>query len=433
MSNIEAIGLPSDPYAERMVLGSILLNGTQYPQYGSLLAPDDFSSDSHSRIWRCYLRLYEAGVAIDRVTVATDMSTRGELESIGGITALAYLDDGLPELYNLESYVRIVADKATRRRLILSANSLIQRASTGIESTAELIEAASGLSALSVSTADPMQSPLDCIQDAGGIDAYLAEGRLLGLQWPVARLTASTGGMMPGDLVIVAAGTGRGKTAFALWCALHAATKGAGVAVQSLEMSKRQLINRMLSHCGSYNSSLLRRGNLSIADQHAICTSAADLCDLPIYISDSTSGTVSGLIGSVTRMRTKKQIGLVIVDYLQLMTGPGRSRVEQVGSVARGLKNAAMELGLPIMALSQLSRDHQKAGTTPQLQDLRESGDIEQAANAVLMLHGTTAYESQPTELLPLDLIVAKMRDGAANYKIPLMFRADCGRFIEVD
>ena len=198
-------------------------------------------------------------------------------------------------------------------------------------------------------------------------------------------------------------------------------------------MSKRQLINRMLSYAGSFNSALLRRANWTLMDHHDVGNAAADLCDWPIYISDSSSGTVAGLVGAVTRMRAKKAIGLVIVDYLQLMTGPGRSRVEQVGSVARGLKNAAMELNVPIIALSQLSRDHQKNKTTPELQDLRESGDIEQAANAVLMLHGTTAYESQPTELLPLDLIIAKMRDGAANYKIPLMFRADCGRFTEVE
>lgn len=430
---LEAAGLPSNVYAERMVLGSIQLHGERFGEFADVLTVTDFAVEKHQRIWAAFRRLHAAGSTIDRVTVAADLHGRGELEAVDGLAYLASLDDGMPELYNLESYVRIVADKSARRQLIHAAHGLIQRACLGEESTAELLEAAAGMSRLSADSRHPMQSPLDVIQEAGGIDAFLAEGGATGVQYPVARLTGATGGMQPGDLVIVAAGTGRGKTAFALWCAMHAAKLSVGVAIQSLEMSRRQLINRMLASAGGFNSSILRRGNWSLLDHHSIGVAAADVCDWPIYISDSSSGTVAGLVGAVTRMRAKQPIGLVIVDYLQLMTGPGRSRVEQVGAVARGLKNAAMELNLPIIALSQLSRDHQKNKTTPELQDLRESGDIEQAANAVLFLHGSTAYDSQPSELLALDLIVAKMRDGAANYKIPLTFRADCGRFSEVE
>jgi replicative DNA helicase len=276
-------------------------------------------------------------------------------------------------------------------------------------------------------------TPLGVIEDAGGIDAYLRVGTEAGVPLPWPRVQELVGGLQPGDLAILAADTGRGKTAAALNIALHTSERGYGTAIFSLEMSRRQVLNRLMALAGRFNGYLFRSRHRTMMDDHHIAEAAGQLSDLPLWIRDSTGCTVSGLIGAIQRLRSKHEVRLIVVDYLQLMSGDGRSRVEQVAGIARGLKNAAMELRIPIIALSQLSRDHSKTKATPELHDLKESSEIEQAANLVMFLHGETTYSTIPSELLPIDLIVAKQRDGQARVKVPLLFQADCGHFVEVE
>jgi replicative DNA helicase len=412
--------LPSATYAESAFIAGIFESSHRYVEFRDVLAPADFALEKHKLVWLACGRLYQAGSKIDRVTLWHALSPQ-ERDSIGGLTGLSEID--CIEVVALESYAALIRQAAIKRRLILGANELVIAACQHGASADEMIERARGMVQsieVSASSGSEFQTPLDVIQDAGGIDAYLRQGSEAGIPLPWPRVQSLVGGLQPGDLAILAADTGRGKTAAALNIALRAAELGYGTAVFSLEMTRRQLLNRLMALSGHFNSYVFRQQNRSLVDLHLIGESAGHLADLPLWIRDATGCTVSGLVGAVQRLRAKRDVRLVVVDYLQLMAGDGRSRVEQVAAIARGLKNAAMELKLPIVALSQLSRDHSKNKSTPELHDLKESSEIEQAANMVMFLHGETVYSTIPSELLPIDLIIAKQR-------------ADCGYFAEAD
>lgn len=423
--------LPSATFAESAFLTGILESSHRYAEFRDVLSPGDFVLEKHKLVWSACGRIYDAGGKIDRVTLWHALSPQ-ERESIGGLTGLSEIDS--LEIVNLESYAVLIRQAAIKRRLILGANTLIATACQHNTSADAAIEQARGMVQsleISASSGSEFATPLDVIQDAGGIDAYLRQGSEAGIPLPWPRVQELIGGFQPGDLVILAADTGRGKTAAALNIAMSVAERGYGTAVFSLEMTKRQLLNRLMALSGHFNSYVFRQRERTLIDLHLIGEASGRLAEIPLWIRDATGCTVSGLVGAVQRLRAKHDIKLVIVDYLQLMAGDGRSRVEQVAAIARGLKNAAMELRLPILALSQLSREHSKTKSTPELHDLKESSEIEQAANIVLFLHGETVYSTIPSELLPIDLIIAKQRDGQSRMKIPFLFRADCGFFQE--
>lgn len=425
--------MPSATYAEQVFLGGIIESQHRYAEFRDVLAAADFTLEKHKLIWAACGKLYQAGSQIDRVTLYYAFSPQ-ERETVGGLSGLAELDQ--LEVVNLESYAALIRQAAIKRRLILGANEIVNAACQQGASADEMIERARAMVQGLEQGAAPggeFLNPEEVIQDAGGIDAYLRQGSEAGIPLPWPRVQSLVGGLQPGDLAILAADTGRGKTAAALNIALRASEHGYGTAVFSLEMTRRQLLNRLMALSGHFNSYVFRQHSRTLVDLHLIGESAGHLADLPLWIRDATGCTVSGLVGAVQRLRAKRDVRLVVVDYLQLMSGDGRSRVEQVAAIARGLKNAAMDLRLPIVALSQLSRDHSKNKATPELHDLKESSEIEQAANMVMFLHGETVYSTMPSELLPIDLIIAKQRDGQSRVKIPLLFRADCGYFQEVE
>lgn len=387
LTTIDRGGLPSDVYAERVFLGALLLRPNRVAEFVDEIQPGDFSLAKHGLIWHRMVGLYRDAGSVDRITLAGDLHRRGELESVDGLTYLASLDEGLPEIHHVEAYARLIRDASIRRRLI-HAGSKLQAMATDPGDGAETIlgrarELIAGIES-EASGSGEFRTPFDVIQDAGGIDAYLRHGDASGvpLPWPTAQ--NMIGGLQPGELAILAGDTGRGKTAAALNMALHAAERQYGVAIFSMEMSRRQVVNRLMALSGRFNSFVFRQRQRSMIVEHDIASAAGLLSEIPLWVRDSTGCTVARMVGGIQRLRAKHDVRLVIVDYLQLMSGDGRSRTEVVGGIARGLKNAAVELGLPIVALSQLSRDHSKAKTVPELHDLRESGDIEQAANLVL-------------------------------------------------
>ncbi len=433
LTPLEKQGLPSAPYAERVFIGGLFVAPHRFTEFRDVLAVADFTVEKHRLIFAACLKLYERGSAIDRVMVYQALSDEDRVR-IGGLSGLAEID--APEILNLESYVQQIRDAAVKRRLILGARKIALTACDRDTSAEIALEKArtfvQDLEASAKDGESEFLTPMGVIEDAGGIDNYLRVGSSSGVPLPWPKVEAIIGGLQPGDLAILAADTGRGKTAAALNIALRTAENRMGTAIFSMEMTRRQVMNRLMSLSGRFNSFLFRQKDRRREDENRIYAAASYLTDLPLYIRDSTGGRVAGIIGSIQRLRAKREVKLIIVDYLQLLSGDGRSRAEIVGGIARGLKNAAMELKVPILALSQLSRDHSKAKTEPELHDLRESGDIEQAANIVLFLHGETTYSVLPSELLPIDMIVAKQRDGQAKIKIPLMFQADCGHFQEV-
>jgi replicative DNA helicase len=427
------ITLPTNVEAERLVLGSVLLDEAAYDACEAL-AVDDFSLDANRRIFTAMKTLRERGEPIDRVTLASALQDQDELEAVGGLSYLVSLDDGLPRIVNLESYVRIVRDKAVLRRTAFACQNILARVtSAGAEPPADLLDEAERLlGGLRDRLADDSEfrTPLEIITEAGGLDGYLQRRRIPGVLSPWPRLNIFTHGLRPGELCILAAATGGGKTAFALNWTVHAAREGHGVALFSMEMGSEELNDRLLSIAGAFDSRTLWR-HPGDADRAVIMRSASEISELPIYIRDKTTCTVEGIIGAARKLKARTRLGLVVVDYLQLLTSGGRqeNRTQEVSSFSRGLKRAAMELGVPFLALSQLNRRPEQEKRPPELGDLRESGSIGQDANIVLFLYGQHDYQSTPNQFLPIDLMMAKQRRGPTRLTIPLLFRADCGRF----
>lgn len=432
MTELLTSGLPQAALAERALIGAVLTQAHQYPLVRDAVAPGDFTISKHQTIWRRIGDLHEAGTPVDRVSIATLLHQHGELEAIDGVTYLIDLEDKAVPNANVESYAAVIAETATRRRLIVAAQQIAEIAASPDPLQSVLDKSKAMLSDLAPSTAGEFATPGDVVAAAGGLDEYLSRFRSRGMAWPWPGLTAATSGLFPGELCIVAAGTGKGKTDFAINTTLHCVTQGHGVAVFSLEMSRDQVVNRLAALSGGFHRSLVRHEPM-VWQRAAMQAGFSGVADLPVFIRDSSACTVASIEAGVRRLKAKHDIRLVVVDYLQLVTGRGQTRAEQVGSVARGLKVMASALNVTVLAPCQFSRDHQKAGARPQLHDLRESGDIEQAANVVLFLYGETRYDKTPAERLPVELIVAKQRDGANNFTIPMMFRGDTGKFEEAE
>jgi replicative DNA helicase len=340
----------------------------------------------------------------------------------------------MPDLHDLASYVALVREKAVRRRLVIALDAIAKRAGDAAEANDALLASARhALDGCDDGPDEEFLTPLEILERAGGLAGHLEAFRRSGVPLPYPALQRCVGGLFPGDLAILAGTTGGGKTAFALSIAHHLAQMGEGVVIFSMEMSRAAILNRICALHGQWNSKWVKH-EMEDWQRDRVARSYADVSEMPIYVRDASGNTVYGLIGACRRLMAKRSISLVVVDYLQLMTGEGRDRVHQVGSVARGLKNAAMDLERPVLALSQFSRPPKGAeGRAPALTDLKESSEIEQAANLVLLLHGEARYDVRPDEPLPWDCMIAKQRDGISGVKIPYLWRKDCGLFTEVE
>lgn len=423
-------GLPDNILAERLVLGGILLDGERFGLVRDILTADDFAIEKHRKIWRRMVEMHQGGTRIDRVTLYEALNRLGEVEAVDGLSYLISLDDNMPHQADLESYAKIVQEKGIRRRMIFAAQQIINLVASGDELTSVIEQARAMFSGMAPAEANEFSTPGQIVANAGGLDDYLTGFRTRGASWPWATLTDSTGGMFPGEMSVIAADTSRGKTDFALNTALHVAQQGGAVAVFSLEMSQQQNLNRLAALAGGFNRSWLRHAIMDHC-RSKVAEGFSAVADLPIFIRDSPACTVAAIEAGVRRLMAVQDIRLVVVDYLQLVAGKGQNRTQEVGGVARGIKIMLGTLKIPGLAVCQLNRDPQKAGVRPQLKDLRESGDIEQATNNVFFLYGETRYESVPSETLELELIIAKQRDGMRNFSIPLLFRGDTGRFTE--
>lgn len=430
-------GLPSNLYAERMVLGSILLNGNAFVTAASSLKPDDFSIDKHRRIFQRMLDIQGRDEHIDRVTVANELMRHNELESVDGLTYLASLDEGLPEIYNLESYIAIVRDKSLLRQMIFSAQETIHRCMLAEDEPAMILSSAEeSLLKLGESQAKNTLQSAQQVFDSedGGVNAFLDPGRrVLGTGTGFLKFDEMTGGMRPGELIILAARPAMGKTALALNMAMHVATnkkQPKAVAVFSLEMSKQSLLTRLICSLGRVDQQRFRSGYLDRDERARLGAAAADLYEAPIYIDDTSGTTLMDINAKLRKLKASVpyDLGLVVVDYLQLMPAPslGRNsnRVQEVGALSRGMKLMSKDLEVPFLVLSQLSRaPEQRIGDhRPQLADLRESGSIEQDADMVAFIFRPEVYQRDREDLRgQAELILAKQRNGPTG-KINLVF-----------
>jgi replicative DNA helicase len=420
--NTSEKGLPTNVDAERFVLGSILLDDSLYVQAAGTLESEDFSLEKHRRIFTRMGELQERGEKIDRITLANELMKFGELEACDGLTYLVSLDDGLPQIPNLESYIRIVKDKAILRRIIFTSQHMMNRCLVGEEEPEEILAGAEetllklGESRVKSGLLNPDQILRDY---EGGVNAFLDPSkRVKGISTGFIKFDEYTGGLHGGDLCIVAARPSMGKTALALNIAQHVALKlKQTVAVFSLEMSRESLLTRMLCASARVDSQRFRAGYLTQEERRKLNTSLHELVESKLYIDDTSGTHIMDIHAKLRRLKAEHEVKLVIVDYLQLMTARGRyeNRNQEVSALSRGLKLLAKELNVPMMVLSQLSRavETRQGDHRPQLSDLRESGSIEQDADVVGFIFREEVYHREREDLRGMaELIIAKQRNG---------------------
>jgi replicative DNA helicase len=421
--NVTEKGLPTNVDAERFVLGSILLDDSLYVQAAGTLEADDFSLEKHRRIFRRMGELQDRGERIDRVTVANELLKFNELESCDGLSYLVSLDDGLPQIPNLDSYIRIVKDKAVLRRIIFASQHMMNRCLLGEEEPGDILAGAEEtlLKLGDARVKNGLQNPDQILQNYdGGINAFLDPSkRIKGISTGFSKFDEYTGGLHGGDLFILAARPSMGKTALALNIAQHVALKNKQtVAVFSLEMSKESLLTRMLCATARVDSQRFRAGYLTQEERRKLNTALHELVEAPLYIDDTPGVHLMDMHAKLRRLQAERnKLGLVIVDYLQLMTGRGRfeNRNQEVSALSRGMKLLAKELNVPMLVLSQLSRavETRQGDHRPQLSDLRESGSIEQDADVVGFIFREEVYNRDREDLKGLaELIIAKQRNG---------------------
>jgi replicative DNA helicase len=434
-------GLPSNLDAERFVLGSIMVDDSVFIQVAALLDATDFALEKHRRIFGRMLDLSARGEKIDRVTLANELMKQNQLEACDGLSYLVSLDDGLPQISNLESYVRIVKDKALLRNLIYTSQKVIDKALMAEDDPGQIIaEAEETLLKLSDSRErQALASPESIIDEfEGGINAFLDPSkRIKGISTGFIKLDEMTGGLHPGELFVLAARPSMGKTALALNIAQHVATHPKiekTVAVFSLEMSKESLLTRMVCAGARVDQQKFRAGYLNADERRRLQVAASQLVKAPLFIDDTAGVTLMDIHAKLRRLEAEHGLGLVVVDYLQLMSSSKRrseNRNQEVSEMSRGLKLLAKDLKVPMLVLSQLSRasETRPGDHRPQLSDLRDSGSIEQDADLVGFIFREEVYKPDREDLRGMaELLLAKQRNGPTG-KVKLVFLREFTKF----
>ena len=421
----------------------MLIDPEAVPRAVEILSDTMFSAEAHRRIFRAALGVFERGQAIDVIIVADELRKTDELEAVGGYDYLAELLDAVPTAANIEYHAGIVRDKALMRRLIDASSHIIRDVyeqgrrpveEVVDEAEARIFQVATGHDRRGFVRIKELLWPafehIEKLQEA--------DGQLTGVNTGFDHLNHLTGGLQDGNLVIVAGRPSMGKTSWALNVARHAAGEQVPVGVFSLEMSNEELVQRLLCSDARVDAQKLRRGKLSTEEIQRLAAAAGRLNTSPFWIDDSPGSTVLEVRAKARRLKAESQLGLLVIDYLQLMTGSRTSenRQQEVSEISRGLKALAKELEVPVVALSQLSRaPEQRADHRPQLSDLRESGSIEQDADLVMFLYRPEYYAETDRDGNSLEgkaeLIVSKQRNGPTGV-VPLYFHRAYTRFDNV-
>ena len=435
-----ASSLPANVEAERSILGAILLDNFAYNQAAEQLRPEDFSLDSHRRIYTRMVDLAESSRPIDMITLVEELDRRKELEAIGDVGYISGLVDGVPDRPSIEHYIKIVRDKALLRGLIHAANAAIVRAGEQGDAAEEILnDAEAAIFQLSEKRIGRgFMGVQEIVKESfGSIDALLQRGqRITGLATHYTDLDEMTSGLQRSDLVIIAARPSMGKTAFAMNIAENAAIEDQKVVgMFSLEMSREALLLRLLCSKARVDSHKMRTGSLWRDDMDKVVRAMDQLAQAPIFIDDTPGISLSEMRAKARRLQQSQgALDLIIVDYLQLMSGGSRryeNRTQEVSAISRGLKALAKELKVPVVALSQLSRAPESRGGDhrPQLADLRESGSIEQDADVVAFIFREEVYKPDEPELDGIaEIIIAKQRNGPTG-RIKLAFIKNSTRF----
>jgi replicative DNA helicase len=432
---------PQNIDAEKSLLGAVLIDEETLADISEHVTTKDFYEKRHGIIYGGMMRLYEKHSPVDLLTLTDELKRKNELETIGGSAYLTELTNYVPTAAHAEAYAELVAQKAVRRRLIKASSEISELGFNEDTTTQELLEKAE---AELFSVSDQSLK-----QDLVSIESILTEsfdrmeelhrnkGALRGVRTGYRDLDNMTAGLQRSDLIVLAARPAMGKTTLVTNLAYNVATVAKQpVLFFSLEMSKEQLVDRMLADASGVDAWNIRTGNLSDDDFSKLSEAMGELAEAPIFIDDTPGLSVLEMRTKARRAMHEQPLGLIIIDYLQLMQGNGRdggNRVQEVSEISRGLKLIARELNVPVIALSQLSRSvESRSPQIPQLSDLRESGSIEQDADIVMFIYREAYYNPETERENITDLIIAKHRNGPTG-KIELYFHPERLRFMSLD
>lgn len=435
---------PQDIEAEKSLLGAILISDGALPEILTILKPRDFYEERHQMIFEAMINLYDQHKPVDLLTVTTELRTKKQLKDIGGAPYLTELSNFVPAATHAKAYAEIIEKASTRRRLIKAGNEIANKAFEDDADVQSLIGSAEKelfdvsdkvVKSDYVAMDELLADAFDRIEEL-----HKNKGALRGLKTGFRDLDKKTAGFQKGDLIIIGARPAMGKTTFAQNLTYNIASMNKkGVLFFSMEMAANEIVDRMISDVSGVDNWKMRTGNLTDDEFQRIGEALGEMDELPIYIDDTSSMTIMDLRNKARRAMHDKDIGIVIVDYLQLIQGSDRykgNRVQEVTEISRGLKILARELEIPVVALAQLSRSVTgRDDPRPVLSDLRESGSIEQDADLVMFLHRPDYYRQNDDnyeETHITELLVAKHRHGAVG-KIELYFHPELLRFMSLD
>lgn len=435
---------PQDINAEKSLLGAILLSDTSFPDLLETVKYKDFYDQRHAKIFHAMTALYQHHSPIDLLTLTAELRKEKELKSVGGAAYLTELTNFVPTATHAEAYARIVANAAIRRRLISAGTAI---AESGFEEGKDLTEVLGSAEKELYTVTDQITKT-----EYSSLESLLAEafdrmeelqknkGALRGLKTGYRDLDKITAGLQKGDLIILGARPAMGKTTLAQNIAYNVSTvNNRGVLFFSLEMSASEIVDRMISEVSGVDNWNIRTGNITEDDYARISDAYEEMGSAPFYIDDSSGISVLELRNKARRAAHDHDIGLIVIDYLQLLQGTDRyagQRVQEVTEISRGLKQLARELEVPVIALSQLNRSVEgRDDNRPVLSDLRESGSIEQDADIVMFLHRPDYFNRNKEDYVEThitELIIAKHRHGAIG-KVELYFDNKHTRFLSLD
>lgn len=427
---------PQDQDAEQSLLGGMLLVNEAIHRAVEILEPTDFYREGHRRIYEAILSLYQKNEPADLVTVTAALKSSGSMEEAGGAAYLSTLVDRVPSAANAASYARIIKDKSVMRRLIEGATDIVESGYRAEGNVDELVDGAEKIIfEISEKRLRKGFTPVkEIVKDSFKAIEQLYERKELitGVPTGYKDLDRLTCGLQRSDLIVIAGRPSMGKTAFALNIVENAAIESGVVsAVFSLEMSQEQLVRRMLCSRAEVDASKMRGGFLSESDWPRLTRAAGLISEAPIFIDDSPALNVLEIRAKVRRLMREHPLGLIVIDYLQLMRGIGKieSREREISEISRALKALAKEVNVPVIALSQLNRGVEaRQDKRPQLADLRESGAIEQDSDVIMFIYRDEMYNPESPDAGKGEVIIGKQRNGPTG-KVTLAFRSNLTRF----
>ena len=432
---------PHDLEAEQAIIGSMLTDKDAVISAIEILKENDFYREDNKAIYSAILNLYNRAEPIDIITVKAELESMGKFEKIGGLEYLAELPEKVPTTANAMKYIKIVEEKSTLRSLIKTANEIIDLGYSPTEDVEDIMEGAE--KKIFNIMQDKAQKSYIPIKDAL-VDSftkleelYNKKQHITGVPSGFTELDYRTAGFHGSELILIAARPAMGKTAFALNIAVNAALKGnTPVAIFSLEMSKEQLVNRILCSESMVDSNKVRTGKLEEDDWTKLAGSIGPLSEAEIYIDDTAGINITEIRAKCRKLKLEKNIGMVVIDYLQLIQGSGKrsgNREQEISEISRSLKILAKELNVPVIALSQLSRAaEQRIDHRPMLSDLRESGAIEQDADIVMFLYRDDYYNQDSEKKDIAEVIIAKHRGGSTG-TVELLWLGSYTKFVNLE